>query len=687
MGGSRGAVLASRGMEEDHVAALAPGTTFGRDFRVVRPLGVGGMGAVYVVEQISTGRRRALKVLHTFLVRDRKHRERFEQEAKVGAGIRSDHVVEVIGAGIDDDTGMPWLAMELLEGEDLLARVTKSGPFGPDEVARIYQQLCHAVGSAHAIGVVHRDLKPENIFLAESRSSGLPFMVKVLDFGIAKMIAEGRTRTTSPLGTPLWMSPEQTEPGGRICPATDVWALGLIAFWMLTGRSYWKGASDESVSPIVLLREVVLEPLEPASDRAASLGVTAPLPAGFDDWLARCLERDPEARFSDAAEAHDALAPILAAAVPSDRRASLVVTPLVDALGRTAPVTSVMSLDAPTESMPELIVPSSNSTTVPITTQQPISRVADGPTKVSPSFDDDEVPAGLPRKKEGGGRPWLWVVAAIAIVFVGVVGGTRYMTQAAQTAAQEVIHSARVEDQEEQEEKDRAVLREKISAQRARLDALLGATAPIPAGAFPMGADDGNLNEQPSHRVEVEAFELDALEVTVAQYELCVKAGKCKARGTDEGCNGADRAQHPANCVDRDQAAAFCTWAAKRLPTEEEWEYASRGTDGRAYVWGGADPSEGLCWRRGKAGTCPVSEGARDLGPLGVRGAAGNVREWTDSRYCPYSRKDCGAETWVIRGGAWSDEDPLGVRVTIRNGKPADYESANVGFRCARNVI
>src|SRR5207247_2317711 len=131
--------------------------------------------------------------------------------------------------------------------------------------------LCHAVGAAHAVGVVHRDLKPENVFLAASRQADVPFVVKVLDFGIAKVVAEGTKHDTLAIGTPLWMAPEQTTPSAEIDPRTDVWALGLIAFKLLTGKSYWRAAHDEASSAVTLLREIVLEPLAPASARAGQI--------------------------------------------------------------------------------------------------------------------------------------------------------------------------------------------------------------------------------------------------------------------------------------------------------------------------------------------------------------------------------------------------------------------------------
>jgi len=147
---------------------LEPGSVFGGEYRIVRPLSAGGMGAVYVAEQQSTGKLRAVKLMHPALLADTRLRERFEQEARVGALIKSDHVVQVLGAGVDAATGVPWLSMELLEGEDLAAFLRRHGPVHPRELYEIFRQVGHALAAAHAVGVVHRDLKPENIFLART---------------------------------------------------------------------------------------------------------------------------------------------------------------------------------------------------------------------------------------------------------------------------------------------------------------------------------------------------------------------------------------------------------------------------------------------------------------------------------------------------------------------------------------
>jgi tRNA A-37 threonylcarbamoyl transferase component Bud32 len=269
------------------------------------------MGAVYVAEQQSTGKPRALKLMHADLLKDAGQRARFEQEARVGALLASDHVVQVIAAGVDEATRMPWMAMELLEGEDLAACVRRRGALAPAETFEILRQACHALAAAHAAGVVHRDVKPENVFLARTRGVDAAVTVKVLDFGIAKILAAMQTAATTNIGTPLWMAPEQTEVGADVLPATDVWAIGLLAFWMLTGRWYWLAANESSPSMPVLLREIVMQPIVKASARARELGVAERIPPLFDTWFERCVVRDPSARYRNAGEAIAALGAVL----------------------------------------------------------------------------------------------------------------------------------------------------------------------------------------------------------------------------------------------------------------------------------------------------------------------------------------------------------------------------------------
>ncbi|HEY2368090.1 MAG TPA: protein kinase, partial [Polyangiaceae bacterium] len=135
-------------------AALFPGSIFARDYRIVAPLGQGGMGTLYTVEQISTGKKRALKLMHPTLVGEAEHRDRFVREAQVGARIASEHVVEVTAAGFDDETRLPYIAMELLEGETLQSYVKRRACLPTSELLVVYQQLCHAMMAAHAAGII-----------------------------------------------------------------------------------------------------------------------------------------------------------------------------------------------------------------------------------------------------------------------------------------------------------------------------------------------------------------------------------------------------------------------------------------------------------------------------------------------------------------------------------------------------
>jgi formylglycine-generating enzyme required for sulfatase activity len=190
--------------------------------------------------------------------------------------------------------------------------------------------------------------------------------------------------------------------------------------------------------------------------------------------------------------------------------------------------------------------------------------------------------------------------------------------------------------------------------------------------------------------------------VTVAEYAKCVQAGGCVAAPVviqfpgvtrddqqlyDSECNGnrADRQDHPENCVDWSMADAFCRWAGKRLPTEEEWEYAACGGDcDRALGSSGRGGAPVILSSERWPFTAPAASGAP--GAFGLYGMSGNVWEWTASKYCPYDHPDCGDTRRVIRGGSWSVVDYLFVRLTDRSPSEPANRSTSVGFRCARST-
>jgi serine/threonine protein kinase len=302
---------------------LPEGTIFAGDYRVGSLIAHGGMGTVYAVQQLSTGRDRALKVMHPQLVENAELRGRFTQEARIGAKIGSSHVVDVTAAGIDEATGLPYLVMEHLEGQDLGRAVRENGAFPAAEVATIVSQLGHALAAAHAAGIVHRDLKPENVFLARERRADSSLSVKILDFGIAKLLEGGMTNTVA-MGSPLWLAPEQTEPG-PVGPAADIWSFGLVVYFLLVGTSYWRCVQAGSPSVPAILKEVLFDPIVAPSERAALVGRT--LPPGFDTWFARAVVRDPKGRFATIDEAITKLLPVLAGQVPPSQRDASVTRP------------------------------------------------------------------------------------------------------------------------------------------------------------------------------------------------------------------------------------------------------------------------------------------------------------------------------------------------------------------------
>jgi formylglycine-generating enzyme required for sulfatase activity len=211
----------------------------------------------------------------------------------------------------------------------------------------------------------------------------------------------------------------------------------------------------------------------------------------------------------------------------------------------------------------------------------------------------------------------------------------------------------------------------------------------IAAGSFDMGSRT-SPDESPVHRVRVGAFEMDVTEVTAQDFSACVAAGACDAIWQAPACNAgrAERATHPINCVSWFQADAFCRWRNKRLPSEEEWEYAARGAQASKYPWGDAGPDGRVCWRRGmdQLGTCRVRSYPNGVSPFGVFDMAGNVWEWTASGSSKnYSRPRGNAER-VMRGGGWGDVDPDYISATSRGHAAPDNRSYTHGFRCARTI-
>jgi serine/threonine-protein kinase len=275
-------------------------TIIGGRYLVERLIGQGGMGTVWAGRHITLEQQVAIKFVHPRLAGSADALRRFDTEAKAAARIKSRHAVAVYDHGVTE-AGTPYIVMEYLEGESLEQAIARRGKLPLHETAEIVQQASRALHAAHQAGIVHRDLKPDNIFLARDGEAGTRgYSVKLLDFGIAKMVHEeaGNVSTTQAgmvLGTPLYMSPEALT-GAVVSQASDIWSLGASVFSALCGRVPFQA---DSMGEVVL--KVCAAPMPVPSQIERSL------PPSFDAWFERACARDPKQRFTSVVELSDAL--------------------------------------------------------------------------------------------------------------------------------------------------------------------------------------------------------------------------------------------------------------------------------------------------------------------------------------------------------------------------------------------
>jgi serine/threonine-protein kinase len=255
------------------------------------------MGSIWRAHHVGLNIPCALKFILDEAAASPEARARFEQEAQAVARLRSPNVVQILDHGVWED--IPYIAMELLEGEDLAKRLARRERLKPQEVSAIVTQVARALSKAHAVGLVHRDLKPANLFLVQDDDGEV---VKVLDFGIAKQtqaLPVGNSTTTGAvLGTPQYVSPEQARAAKTVDYRSDLWSLAVIAYKSITGQLPFQGETF-----VDLIVKIVSDPLPVPS-------LVAPVPAGFDAWWARAVARDPADRFQSAREMAEALAAI-----------------------------------------------------------------------------------------------------------------------------------------------------------------------------------------------------------------------------------------------------------------------------------------------------------------------------------------------------------------------------------------
>jgi serine/threonine-protein kinase len=316
---------------------VRPGEIIAGKFQIERVIGEGGMGYVVAARHLQLGQTVALKFMRSDVLND-EHKSRFLREARNTVRLKSKHVSRVLDVG-SLEGGAPYIVMEYLEGTDLSALLQKRGPFPVKEACDYIIQACEAIAEAHAHGIVHRDLKPANLFL--TRGSGGEPVVKVLDFGVSKVLELGLddtssrhldsvvTKATDLLGSPSYMAPEQVVSARDADSRSDVWSLGVILFRLISGKAPFTGNSLGD-----LIQNIMHGPTPNLRDYRPDI------PEGLEHVLLRCMERD-RTRRPDVVELARMLAPYAGPnAAPSLERIAILGPALVTTPTTPSPSTS-----------------------------------------------------------------------------------------------------------------------------------------------------------------------------------------------------------------------------------------------------------------------------------------------------------------------------------------------------------
>jgi eukaryotic-like serine/threonine-protein kinase len=692
------------------------GTTVLEKYAIESVVGEGGFAIVYRATHLLWKRPVAIKV---FSVLDSVPEEMrgkllddFLQEGALLAQLseQTTAIVQARDVGmLTTKSGMtvPYMVLEWLAGETLEDKLLRERTQGGRlrsmaEAVALLTPVADALAVAHTRGIVHRDVKPANIFLVGPVGNTDGTTIKLLDFGIAKVVQDaqkmaGAFQKTSGVVTsftPAYGAPEQfSRTYGATGPWTDVFALALILGEMTSGRPPIDGDDVGQLAFASMNDKIRPSP--------RTLGAT--VSDAVENVLLRALSVKTTDRPQTAREFWTQLTSVLA---PADRSSARALAPTQD-------VAVASTILAP-EAVRPLI---DNAKTDANPTTQPIAAEKAAPTMVRKKSP----PVAL--FAVGG----VAVAAVAALAIFGGFGSEKKSPEknAVSTASAKVDTAAPVRSTP------------LIAAEDA--GPCPAGMVPIPGGNFFQGNDEGKEDEMPAHKVTLSPYCIDRFEVTVAQYMQCSDGGGCKRaipknewenitqkehEAYDPLCNASQtdaHAKYPINCVSWEFAATYCEANGKTLPTEAQWEFAARGPDGRKYPWGNDEPTGGhlnacgpecVAWHKeqgldspppmyakddGFPNTAPVGSFPNGASRFGVEDVVGNVGEWTDDWFSPYKKGKIGApekdphnpeasKHKVVRGGGWNATDPTWLRPSFRYRAPPAMRSHGIGFRCAKDL-
>jgi serine/threonine-protein kinase len=624
-------------------------------YRLQTCIGGGGFATVYAARDTRTNELVAIKVLHPHLAQNAQFIARFQREAQALRGIAPHpNIVRLRDVGQQNSTH--FLVFEYLDGKDLSQILAERKQLPVDQTIAIVVQIAQALEVAHRHGLVHRDIKPSNVKITSQGA------VKVLDFGIARPTeATTITQPGSFMGTPDYVAPEVWE-GKNADIRSDIYALGIVFFQMLTGISPF-----HADTPIAVMRRHLMEAVPSAR------ALRGDVPPNIERLLARMIAKRPADRYQTPRELLKAIqsgdsvvgaplhrdAPTITVVKPQSRNNWAL--PVVAAIGAGVILLSVflaiagtrgaaMALASTATKTPELPTLTPRPTDIP-PTSRPTQTLAPVSTPTPVVLIVTTTPSSSPTRTATA-RATPTPTPAPSAGTMRVVGGAPMLF--------------------------------------------------VPAGEFTMGNNSGASNEQPTHTVFLGGFWIDKYEVSNRLYMTCEAGRPCRTAPPAPNWKGdyftdSQLVNRPVINVLWDEANAYCAAVGKRLPTEAEWERAARGTDGRLYPWGDKWNAEcaqyGWSPTRGHYQTYAEVDGyANCPSPVGALNMAGNVWEWVadwyDANYYRISPRDnpkgpSSGQARIIRGGSVLDQ-PAELRTTFRFSVPTTFQADNVGFRCAQ---
>jgi eukaryotic-like serine/threonine-protein kinase len=619
--------------EGQQVAELQ--AVLGDKYEVMRRIGGGGMAHVFLARHRRHGGAFAVKVLAEYLAEDPQVVARFEQEARTAASL-SGHPNIVPIFDIGSGNGLNYLIMQFISGENLSSYLSEQEKLTPADALNVVAQTASGLvwsGSKH---IVHRDLKPANILLDKTGR------IVILDFGISKIadVATGFTRPGESVGTPYYMSPEQIR--GEPCDLrSDLYSLGVILFELLVGRRPFDADSMVAIhmahltAPVPLLRAI-----DPS------------LPEACEVFVQKLLQKRREDRYQSPQELLDELQKFGATSGPGKLRPKVnaaleaVLEEPVSAISATA--ASLLSTSVTTHPGPEATL-SASAVTIPVDMPRP--QFANIPSPTPPVPPAPTAPLPKPRDK----RRFLWIAGGLFAVAVVVA----------------VLFLAFVP-----------------APPAPQLNDAHGRMLLVPAGDFIFGENSPD-SPRPRQTISLKSFYVDETEVSNKEYKQFVDATGHAAPKSADFITAPD---NPVAGVTHEDAQAFAAWAGKRLPTEEEWEKAARGVDGRRYPWGQEPWTNGVPTR-----LQPVNSFPDRKSPYGALNVAGNVFEWTASTFPAGNAEFDNMRTvlgttnfskvwYTIKGGSFSGHGDVFFQCFMRRGFPSDQQSPVIGFRCVRDL-